>query len=73
MRPVALAADPPEGDQEYASEPVPPEAEMVAAPLFPPLQLTLVTELTEEVIAVGWVIETVSVVLHPIISVMVQV
>ena len=39
-RPEAIGAIPPPGDQEYAYGLVPPEANTVAIPLFPPEQLT---------------------------------
>jgi hypothetical protein len=60
-RPEAVAAVPPEGAHAYVNEPAPPEAATVADPFDPPEQDTLVCADTDEVIAGGCVITTVSV------------
>lgn len=69
----AVAAVPPEGAQLYVYGVVPPETETVAAPLFPPLQLTLVCELILLLSAEGCVKLTVCVVEQLLLSVIVQV
>ncbi len=71
-RPLAVAAVPPLGDQEYVYGPVPPLGVTVAVPLEPPLHETLVLEVVA-VIAVGWVIVTVLVVEYELASVTVTV
>ena len=61
------------GDHAYESDPVPPLAVIVAAPLLPPLQLTLVIDTVLEVIAEGAVMLTVCVLVQELASVIVQV
>jgi hypothetical protein len=72
-RPVAVAAVPPAGAQEYVYEGVPPETEIVAAPLLPPLQLTFVVDKTPDVSTEGCVIVTAWVLIQALPSVMVHV
>ena len=70
--PAAVAAAPPEGDQEYPYPAVPPLAVTVAVPLQAALQLTLVCTAVAES-GDGSVMVTGAVVTHPLISVTVQV
>ncbi len=52
-KPVAVAAVPPDGDQEKVYPEVPPDTETVAEPLEPPLQETFVCEAAVATSAVG--------------------
>ena len=69
----AVAEDPPPLDQAYVYAVVPPEAEAVASPSFPPLQFTLSSTEAAATSAVGSVIVTESVSVQPFASVAVTV
>jgi len=71
--PVAVAAVPPEGDQEYVYEPVPPLTLTVAEPLVPPLQETLICAEAEVTRAAGCMIVKLCVAVHEFASVTVTV
>ena len=68
-----MAEEPPPPDQLNVFVPVPPVAEAVAEPSLPPLQLTFVGVPMEATTAVGSVIVTDSVSVHPLASVTVTV
>jgi hypothetical protein len=69
----AVIPVPPNGVQLYVYAPVPPEADIVAAPLFPALQETFVCDTALTTIAVGCVIINVLDAEHRFASVTVQV
>ena len=72
-RPEAVAAVPPEGDQLYVNVPVPPVVVILALPVAPPLQLTLVIVPNEMTAAPKLLIEAVVDIVQPAASVTITV
>ena len=73
IKPEAVIPVPPNGVQLYVNAPVPPEADIVAAPLLPALQETFVCETAFTTITDGCVIVNVLDAAQPFASVTVQV
>lgn len=73
VRPVAVAAVPPEGVQLYVYGDVPPEAATVAVPVAPPKQLTSVCAESETSGAPKLFMVTLMLSTQPLASVMMQV